>query len=387
MYPRRPEIIMKRISLIYLVWVTLLILGLLSPAIHAAETIKVAAIFAKTGDAATPNLMFFYAARFAVEKINKKGGLLGKQLELMEIDNQSTALGSKAAAEQAVKDGVSAVIGASRSSYALAMAPALQAAKIPMISPTATIPEFTLTGDYIFRACFVDDFQGAVMAAFAIRDLKAQSAVVLTNTGNKYSMGLAKVFVQQYKKDGGKILMEGEYLENVTDFRALLEQVRHLNPQVVFIPGYSKDTGFIMKTASEMGIKLHYLGGDGWSEEMIYQYAGDAVEESYCCSHWNKDNPDKLSRWFVESFERSYGRIVSYTPSLTYDAFMLLANAIKRANSIDTAKIREALAATKGFKGVTGEITYDGNRNPVNKPAVILKYGKKTIVYVKTIKP
>ncbi|MCK7505107.1 MAG: ABC transporter substrate-binding protein [Desulfobacterales bacterium] len=168
--------------------------------------------------------MYFYAARFAVEEINKKGGLLGKSLELIEIDNQSTALGSKAAAEQAVKNGASAIIGGSRSSYALAMAPVLQAAKVPMISPTATIPELTLTGDCIFRVCFVDDFQGAVMAAFAIRDLKAKTAVVLTNTGNKYSMNLAKVFVQQYKKDGGKILMEGEYLEDVTDFRALLER-------------------------------------------------------------------------------------------------------------------------------------------------------------------
>jgi branched-chain amino acid transport system substrate-binding protein len=378
---------MKRISIVSFVWTAILFLGMLSPAIHAAETIKVAAIFAKTGDAATPNIIYFYGARFAVDEINKKGGLLGRLLELFEIDNQSTALGSKAAAEQAVKDGMTAVIGGSRSSYALAMAPVLQAAKIPMISPTATIPELTLTGDNIFRACFVDDFQGAVMAAFAIRDLKAKTAVVLTNTGNKYSMGLAKVFVQQYKKASGKILMECEYLEAVTDFRALLKQVQQLNPKVVFIPGYSKDTGFIMKTASEMGIKLHYLGGDGWSEEMIYQYAGDAVEGSYCCSHWNKDSPDKLSRRFVESFEGSYGRIVSYTPSLTYDAFMLLANAIKRANSIDPAKIREALAATKGFKSVTGEITYDGNRNPVNKPAVILKYEKKTMVYVKTIKP
>jgi branched-chain amino acid transport system substrate-binding protein len=387
MYLRRPAIIMKRISLIYLVWVTLLILGLLSSSIHASETIKVAAIFAKTGEAATPNLMYFYSARFAVEEINKKGGLLGKPIALIEIDNQSTALGSKTAAEQAVKDGVTAVIGGSRSSHALAMAPVLQAAKTPMISPSATILELTRVGDYIFRACFVDEFQGAVMATFAIRDLKAKTAVVLTNTGNKYSMDLAKVFAQQFKKTGGKILLEGEYLEDVTDFRALVEQVSQLKPKVVFIPGYSKDTGYIMKTAAEMGIKLHYLGGDGWSEEMIYQYAGDAVNGNYCCSNWNKDNPDKLSLRFVEVFEKSYGRIVAVSPALTYDAFMLLADAIRRANSLDQAKIRKALASTRGFRGVTGEITYDTHRNPVNKPAVILKYEKGATVYVKTIKP
>jgi branched-chain amino acid transport system substrate-binding protein len=363
MYPGRPENNMKRISFISLVWLTLFILGLSSPAINAAETIKVAAIFAKTGDAATPNLMYFYGVRFAADEINKKGGLLGKPVEIVEIDSQSTALGSKAAAEQAVRDKVTVVIGGARSSFALAMAPVLQAAKIPMISPTATIPEFTLTGDYIFRTCFVDDFQGAVMASFALSDLRAQTAVVLTNTGNKYSMGLARMFIQKYRNSGGKILMEGEYLEDVTDFHALLEQVRKLNPKVVFIPGYSKDTGFIIKTAAEMGIKLHYLGGDGWGEEMIYQHAGDAVEGSYSCSNWNKNNPDKLSRRFVESFEKSYGRIVSFSTAQTYDSFLLLADASKRADSPDQAKIRDALASTRRFRGVTGEITFDGNRN------------------------
>jgi branched-chain amino acid transport system substrate-binding protein len=360
---------------------------LLTPLVHAAEPIRIAAIFAKTGEAATPNLMYFYAARLAVDEINKKGGLLGRPVELVEFDSASTALGSKAAAEQAVREGVMAVIGGSRSSYALAMAPVLQSAKIPMISPTATIPELTSTGDYIFRACFIDDFQGAVMAAFALRDLKAKTAVVLTNTGNKYSMGLAKVFVEQYRRGGGKILMEGEYLEDVTDFKALLNRVSKLKPKVVFIPGYSKDTGLIMKTASEMGIKLQYLGGDGWSEDIIFQYAGDTIEGSYCCSNWNRNNPDRLNRQFVETFEKSYGKIMSFASPLTYDAFMLLADTVRRAQSSEAAKVREALASTKGFRGVTGDITFDANRNPTNKPAVIMKYTKSTTVYVKTFKP
>ena len=243
--------------------------------LSAAEPVKIAAIFAKTGDAATPNLMYFYGARLAVDEINRKGGLLGKPVELVELDNTSTALGSKAAAEQAVRNGVHAVIGGSRSSYALAMAQVLQEAGIPMISPTATIPELTLTGDYIFRTCFLDSFQGSVMASFALRDLKAKTAVVLTNTGNKYSIGLAKVFIEEYRKAGGKVLMEGEYLEDVTDFKSLLIQVNKLKPKVVFIPGYSKDTGHIMKTTSEMGIKLQYLGGDGWIGDFIFQHAGD----------------------------------------------------------------------------------------------------------------
>ena len=376
-----------KIFTLYTFCVIFLIMLLLTPVIHASETIKVAVIFAKTGEAAAPNILYFYSARFAVDEINRKGGLLGKPVELIEIDSQSTALGSKAAAEQAVKEGVTAVVGGSRSSFAMSMAPVLQAAHIPMISPTATIKELTLTGDYIFRVCLVDDFQGEVMATFAIKDLKAKTAVVLTNTGNKYSMGLAKVFMEKYVKAGGKVLMEGEYLENVTDFPALLARVKQLNPQAVFIPGYSKDAGFIINTAKEMGIRTQFLGGDGWSEEQICQYAGNAVEGSYSCSYWNKHNPDKFYRKSMENFEKDYGRITSQAVPLTYDSFMLLADAIRRANSFDPAKIRDALASTKGFKGVSGDITFDGNGNPKNKSAVILKYKKGTTVYVKTFKP
>jgi branched-chain amino acid transport system substrate-binding protein len=378
---------MTKKTLLLMTCLMLTIPVLFPPLIHGAETIKVAAIFAKSGEAAKPNTLIFYGLRFAAAEINKKGGLLGKTVELIEIDNQSTALGSRAAAEKAVKEGVAAVIGGSRSSYALAMAPVLQAAHIPMISPTATIPELTRTGDYIFRACFIDDFQGMVMAAFAIRELHARTAVVLTNTGNKYSIGLAKVFIDQYRKTGGEILMEGEYLEGVTDFRKLLEQVRRLDPKVVFIPGYGQDTGLIMKTAGELGIKLQYLGGDGWGEELLYQYAGDAAEESYTCSNWNKNSPDTESRRFVETFEKSYGKILSFSVPLTYDSFLLLADAITRANSVNPSKIRDALAATKVFKGVTGEISFDENRNPRSKPAVILKYEKGATIYVKTFQP
>jgi branched-chain amino acid transport system substrate-binding protein len=378
---------MTRKSLLFMTCLMMMVPALFPPLIHAADTIKVSAIFAKSGEAAAPNTMIFYGLHFAVDEINKKGGLLGKTVELIEIDNQSTALGSKAAAEKAVKEGVTAVIGGSRSSYAMAMAPVLQAAHIPMISPTATIPELTRTGDYIFRACFIDDFQGMVMAAFAIRELNARTAVVLTNTGNKYSIGLAKVFIDQYRKTGGEILMEGEYLEGVTDFRKLLEQVRRLDPKVVFIPGYGQDTGLIMKTARELGIKLHYLGGDGWGEELLYQYAGDTAEGSYTCSNWNKNSSDKASQRFVETFEKAYGKILSFSVPLTYDSFLLLADAITRANSIDPSKIRDALATTKKFKGVTGEISFDENRNPRSKLAVILKYEKDATVYVKTFQP
>ncbi|MFH0783523.1 MAG: ABC transporter substrate-binding protein [Pseudomonadota bacterium] len=360
---------------------------LLSRISYASGTIKVAAIFAKTGEAVTGNTMIFDGLRFAMAEINNKGGLLGKTVELIEIDNQSTALGSKAAAEKAVKEGVQAVIGGARSSHAMAMARVLQTAHIPMISPSATTPELTAVGEYIFRTCFIDDFQGEIMATFAFRDQNAGTAVVLTNAGNQYSIGLAKVFIEQYRKAGGEILMEEEYLEDVTDFPTLLKKVQVLAPNVVFVPGYSKDTGLIMKTARELGIKLHYMGGDGWSEDLLYKYAGDAAEGSYACSNWNKGSSDVLSRRFIETFEKSYPRITSFAVPLAYDAFTLLADAITRANSNDPPKIRDALAATHGFRGITGDITFDENRNPLNKTAVILKYEKSATVYFKTFKP
>ncbi len=365
----------------------LLLSLLLSRISLASETIRVAAIFAKTGEAAMGNAMTFNGLRFAMAEINNKGGLLGKTVELIEIDNRSTALGSKAAAEKAVKEGVQAVIGGARSSHAMAMAQVLQAAHIPMISPSATVPELTAVGDYIFRTCFIDDFQGEIMATFAFRDQNAGTAVVLTNAGNKYSLGLTKVFIEQYRKAGGEILMVEEYLEDLTDFPALLKKVQAIAPKVVFVPGYSKDTGLIMKTARDLGISLQFMGGDGWSEDLLYQYAGDAAEGSFTCSNWNKGGSDVLSRRFIETFEKSYYRITSFTVPLAYDALILLADAITRANSDNPLKIRDALAATRGFKGVTGDITFDEKRNPLNKAAVILKYEKGATVYLKTFKP
>ncbi|MFZ5570732.1 MAG: ABC transporter substrate-binding protein [Thermodesulfobacteriota bacterium] len=378
---------MNRHHPLFVACVILLILFPLPAAVHSAGAIKVAAIFAKTGEAATPNAMYFNGVRFAVNEINRQGGLLGRPVELIEIDNRSTALGSKAAAEQAAREGVTAVIGGPRSSYAMAMAPVLQAARIPMISPTATIPELTLLGDYIFRACFIDDFQGRTMAGFAVRDLGAKTAVVLTNTGNQYSLTLAAVFIKHYEEAGGKLLLEGEYLEDVTDFQNLLAKANRLHPDVVFIPGYGKDTGLIMKTAKEMGITFQYLGGDGWGEELFYQYAGDAADGSYACSNWNKNNPDPLNRSFVAAFEKTYGRIISFSVPLAYDSCMLLADAVKRADSGEPRRIRDALAATRGFQGLTGDITFDGNRNPIGKSAVILKYENGAVVYVKSFRP
>jgi branched-chain amino acid transport system substrate-binding protein len=202
----------------------------------AAEPAKIAAIFAKTGVAEKDNAPNFQGVRLAVEEINSQGGLLGRQLEVIELDNNSSVIGSKQAALKAVELDVVAVIGAAWSSHSLAMAPVLQQAQIPMISSISTNPNVTLIGNYIFRVCFTDPFQGKVMAQFAYRDLKARTAIILTNVNSDFSIGLAEFFEKSFIQSGGKVLWEGEYKEKAIDFSTVLEKVRLLQPNVVFVP-------------------------------------------------------------------------------------------------------------------------------------------------------
>ncbi len=361
-------------------------LVLLSSPSHAVDPVKIAAIFAKTGQAVVvPGLRpEFSAIQLAVKQLNDAGGLLGHSIEVLELDNQSTALGSKQAALEAIKAKVVAVIGATRSSHALGMAPVLQSAGIPMLSPSSTNPQVTLVGDCIFRVCFIDDFQGEVMATFAVNELKAKTAVVLTNTSEKFSLSLAGLFIEKFKRLGGKILWEGDYLGDATNFEEQISKLKEFRPDVCFVPGYDTDTGFIVKQSREMGVESIFLSGDGLTQD-LYKYAGTAAAGTHFIKHWHPEDMDSKSRQFVQSYEQEYAKMPDAVTALSYDAVMLLADAIKRANSIEPQSIRAALAETSRFKGVSGEITFDEKRNPVNKSAVIVKFQKDAWVYVKTI--
>ncbi len=350
------------------------------------ETIKIAVIFGITGlgESERTNTYQYEIAKFAIDEVNEKGGVLGKKVEILFFDTQSTGLGSKIAAKKAVDAGVTAVVGPAWSSTALGAAPVLQKAKIPMVATTATNPNVTLIGDYIFRACFIDSFQGKVMANFAINDLEAKSAVILTNVGNQYSTGIAKFFIMNFQKSGGKVLWEGDYSASETDFRLQLEKTKKLNPDVVYVPGYLRDSGFIIKQARKMGISVPFLGGDGWGESM-FKYGGDYASGNFFSESWHVDDPREESISFVKHFEKKYGKVM--TAPLAYDAVMIVVDAIKRANSTEPQKIQKALAQTKNFKGTTGNITFDENGDPVDKSAVILKLENGTVEYVKTISP
>jgi branched-chain amino acid transport system substrate-binding protein len=370
----------------------LLLISLLIPGIFAqagaTETIKIAAIFSKTGVAAKDNAPLLEGVSLAVEEINRQSGLLGRQLEVIELDNSSNFIGSKQAALKAVELDVAAVIGAVYSSHSLAIAPVLQQRQIPMISPISTNPKVTLIGNYIFRVCFTDPFQGKVMAQFAYRDLKARTAIILTNVNSDYSIGLVEFFEKSFRQSGGKVLWEGEYKEKAIDFSTILKKVRLLQPDVVFVPGYARDSAFLIKQAKRMEIRSIFLGGDGWSGNQMYQHGGKAIEGSYYSAHWHTKVLFPRSQQLQANYYRKYGtKILPKTLPTGYDAVMVLADAIRRAQSLKHKKIRDTLAATKNFQGATGTITFDENGDPVNKDAVILKFENGTSVFVKTIKP
>ena len=355
----------------------LIVLGLLSAILSSSismvwadDEVKVAAIFAKSGEASEDNLEFFDAARFAVDEVNSAGGVHGRKIKLVEYDNHSTPIQSKLAAKKAVADGAVAVIGASWSSHSLAMAPYLQKMKVPMISPNSTHPDVTLTGDFIFRACFNDSFQGRILAKFARENLKAATAVVVMNITSDYSIGLSKIFKEHFTVTGGKVLAILNYKSSEqTDFKDLLQEAKALNPDVLFIPGYA-ESGYVVRQAQDIGIAAMMLGGDGWPDRRFYANGGQDLKEGYFTVHWSEDLDTDKSREFVARYKKRY-KIPDFA-TIVYDASMLLFDAMKRAESLDSQSIRDALAATENFDGITGKISFDENGDPV-KQALVMK--------------
>lgn len=359
----------------------------LAETVVATPPIRFAAIFSQTGIAASHNEPLLVMTELAVEEINNHGGLLGRPVELIKLDNESSPIGATMAARKAVKMDVVAVVGAHWSSHSLAMAPILQSAGIPMISPGSTNPEVTLIGDYIFRACFLDSFQGRAMARFALDDLKARSAVVMRNIDEAYSIMLADFFSDAFRENGGTIRADLEYRGNAISFTESIAEIQKLAPDIVYLPGYTRDSGLLIKQAKSMGLHTIFLGGDAWDE--IEKYAGDALDGSYQSAPWHPDVPFQRSRDLQILYQKEFGvPIRNMSAPLAYDAVNLLAAAIKKCGSTDRKKIRDALALTKDFKGATGNISFDQNGDPENKQVIIIKFKQNGIrSFYKTISP
>ncbi len=351
-----------------------------------ADTLNIGIISDLTGSSRDEQQSVRQAIELAVSDIKDQGDPGDISLNLIYFDNGGSVIGSRRAARNAIDSNVSGVIGPMRSSNALAAASLLQEAEIVMITPTATHPLITKDKDYIFRTCFTDFFQGKILARFAIRELSSMRAVVLTNTKDKYSKGLAASFIDHFVHQGGTIQAEKDYLEDVTDFSHLVTGLKQHDFDLVFIPGYSKDSGLIIKEIRQQGMSCRILGGDGWGTRPIHEFSGNAINGSFRSAFWHPDLPGQDSRRFAAAFETVYGRITRVDIAAAYEAVMLLVHGVNHAATLEGKDIKAALHADRTFTGVTGKIRLDENGDPL-KQVVILKYTGNTAHFHKVILP
>ncbi len=367
----------------------LLTLVVLALALHAQDTIKVGEYASLTGKEASFGQQSHKGLTLAIEELNAAGGVLGKKLELITEDNQTKPGESATAVKKLIsRDKVVALIGEVASGRSLEAAPIAQAAKIPMIAPAATNPKVTQTGNYIFRVCFIDPFQGTVMAKFAQTDLKAKKVAVLSSVSNAYSVGLAKFFKETFTANGGIIVSEKNFSEGDKDFRAQLTAVKAAGADAVFVPSYYTEAALIARQARDLGLNVPFFGGDGWVADQLLEIGGEALNGCYYSTHFSPENKDPVVQAFVKKFKARWG--ANENPdafaALGYDAAYVLVDAIKRAGSTEGPKLRNALAATKNFSGVTGVTNIDANRD-ASKPAAIIAIKNGKLEFLKTVAP
>lgn len=357
----------------------------------APETgpIKIGEYGSLTGSTATFGDSTKKGIDLAIEEINAAGGVKGRQLEVLVEDDEGKPEAAAAVVQKLIdQDKVVAVLGEVASSRSLAAAPICQRAGVPMITPSSTNPKVTEVGDYIFRVCFIDEFQGKVMAQVAKDELKAATAAILTDQKNDYSVGLAGFFKTYFTAAGGTIVAEESYAEGDKDFNGILTKVKSANPDVIVIPGYYNDVGLIAQQARAQGVNQPLLGGDGWESPKLLEGAGApaALEGAYYVNHYATTSPKPEIQNFVSKYKAKYGNEPDSIAALAYDACKLLADAMGRAPSLKGSDIRDHVASVQAFPGVCGAITFDANRNPV-KPATVLKIADGKAVFVREIEP
>ena len=354
-----------------------------------AKTIVLGEYGSLTGGQATFGISTDNAIKMAVAEINAKGGVLGKPVEVLVEDDSSKAEQVPGAVLKLINENnVLAILGEVASSNSLKAAPICQAAGVPMLSPTSTNPKVTQIGDYIFRACFVDPYVGEALAQFARVKLNAQTAAIFTDVKSDYSKGLSQYFKDAFVKAGGKVVAQESFRGGEdTNFRPQLTNFKGKNPDVIYVPGYYTEVGNIAVQARSVGlIKQILLGSDGWDSPELFKIGGRALDGSYFTNHYSPASRDPKVVKFVGDYTKKYGQEPDALAAVAYDAAYMMFDAIKRAGTLDRAKLRDALAATKNFPGVTGNITMDANRN-AQKPLVFIKIqGGKTEV-VEGVKP
>ncbi len=334
--------------------------------------IKVGVYYPLTGEIATFGQFGKKGVEMAVDEINKSGGLLGRQVEAIYEDTRGLQQDSSIAVQKLIdKDKVIGVLGESASTNSIAGGQVCQEKKIPMITPSSTNPQVTQIGDYIFRICFLDDFQGEVMARFAFNSLKAKRVAILYDNGSDYSLGLEQFFSETLKNLGGEIIAKEAYQKQDVDFSSQLTKIKGLNPDAIYVPGYYTQVGQIAQQARKLGLTIPLLGADGWDSPSLLEIGKEALNGCYFSNHYNVEDPDPTVKNFVQAFVDRYKTTPDTTAGLAYDATNILFTAIKKANSTNAKAIRDAIAETKNFSGITGKITISATRDAI-KPAVIV---------------
>lgn len=348
------------------------------------NVIKIGAIGPLSGKASTYGQSVKNGADLYIEEINKNGGINGKNIELVFEDDQADQNAAMNAFNKLVdNDKVVAILGGVTSAPTLAIAPKATIAKVPLITPTGTEPNITKNGgEYVFRGCYVDSYQGSILANYASNDLKAKKAAVLYNVGSDYSKGIADTFKADYEKAGGKVSQFLTYGNDDKDFNAQLTKIENDNPEIVILPDYYNVVGLIAKQARDMGITAKFLGGDGWESEELYKIGGSSVNGAVYVNHYFKGDEDETVKSFVSAYKNKYNVEPDAFAALSYDTTKILIERIKNANSTDGEAIKDALKNTK-LKGVTGEIYFDENRSAVKGATIVEVDGEKTKLVTK----
>jgi branched-chain amino acid transport system substrate-binding protein len=364
---------MKRTILSLLIVASFLTALACQPSGGGSDKARVGVFMSLTGSTANFGISSTNGIKMAADEVNATGGINGKQIEVLVQDDRSDASEAATIVTKFVtQDQVHAILGEVASSRSIAAAPIAQNARIPMLTPSSTNPEVTKKGNYIFRSCFIDPVQGAAIAQFAARTLGAKRAAIMVDRKNDYSTGLEKNINETFIKMGGQMVVTQSYQEGDQDFNAQLTSIKGANPDVIFVPGYYNDVGLIAKQARDKGITVPLVGGDGWDSTQLYAIGGSALNGSYFTNHYSPYDTDPKVQKFVSDYKSRYGSLPDALAATAYDAAHIMFDAMKRANSLDGSAIRDALAATKDFPGVTGKVTFNENRDAV-KPIIMIE--------------
>jgi len=376
---------MKKNRFVVLLSVLSIVLGAASGSVMAQETLKIGAYLPMTGGVAAYGDMEWSGLQIAKDM---EPEILGKKVELILVDTKSDKIEAANAMTLLVeKEKAAGVIGEAISGNTMAGNPISEKAKIPSVSPTATNPLVNQGKDYAFRACFIDPFQGEVAARFAREQLKAQTAAVIIDIAQDYCVGLGNFFVKEFVKLGGKVVSTTYIQTGDQDFSAQLSAVQATTPDIIYAPNYYTEDALMAKQARDLGIKAPILTGDGAQADPLIQIGGAAVENMYFTGHFHKQAAStQRAKEYIKRYEEKFKKEADAFGALGADAYFLLVDAMKRAGSTDGTKVREALADTKNFEGVSGKITMGANGNPI-KSMVINKVEGGKFVYVTTINP